>query len=240
MRSCRDLERITFVSLELEHAQIVVALVADEKGWKRRRDEVLEAWADASRLGKALARRVLDPHISATMTGDAASEVDQVVLRVHPVNHQVHRRAPFVAHIAGHLFAGEDARGVHAAGGAARGARAAMGKRVAVRRWLTFEAPPLHHSLEALALAHALHIDVLAGDEVTRGDARANGKHRVLRHSELAHVTLERKVELLEHARLGAIQALALLPTSPELQSEESLFVLELLLHDLHILNLDD
>eukprot|EP00965_Chrysotila_dentata_P073765 2436680-Pleurochrysis_carterae.AAC.1 len=151
----------------------------------------------------------------------------------HPVNHQVHRRAPFVAHIAGHLFAGEDARGVHAAGGAARGARAAMGKRVAVRRWLTFEAPPLHHSLEALALAHALHIDVLAGDEVTRGDARANGKHRVLRHSELAHVTLERKVELLEHARLGAIQALALLPTSPELQSEESLFVLELLLHDL-------
>ena len=134
---------------------------------------------------------VADADPRAPRARHGAAHEHQVAVRVDRVDHQVLRRPPPAAHAARHLLAAHDAaRVLAAAHGAVRAVRLAD----AVRRALAAEVPALHGALEALALGHALDVDLLPLDEVVRPDREAPLQHRVGRDAELGQEARHRPV----------------------------------------------
>src|SRR5262249_48931294 len=82
------------------------------------------------------------------------------------------------------------------------GAEAAMRDRDAVRSAQPAEIPPLHAAGIALADARASHIDILAGDEMRRGDFGADVDERVVGDAELGELRLRLDLRFREMAAL--------------------------------------
>eukprot|EP00200_Dunaliella_tertiolecta_P004791 CAMPEP_0202337656 /NCGR_PEP_ID=MMETSP1126-20121109/253_1 /ASSEMBLY_ACC=CAM_ASM_000457 /TAXON_ID=3047 /ORGANISM="Dunaliella tertiolecta, Strain CCMP1320" /LENGTH=121 /DNA_ID=CAMNT_0048927895 /DNA_START=514 /DNA_END=879 /DNA_ORIENTATION=+ len=99
-------------------------------------------------------------------------DVDEVSVRVHLVNQAVMHGAALVAHVPRHLLALPHFARV---GTAANGTPMPVRQRVAMRRWHTFEVPPLHHTLEAFPLGPAHDIYRLAWDVVCAGHLKPQG-----------------------------------------------------------------
>src|SRR5437588_12825684 len=89
--------------------------------------------------------------------------------------------------MAGHLFALEGLARVLPLSGRTE---ASMRHRDAVGRAQAVEIVPLHPAGEALADAGARHVDILAGEEMRRGDFRADRHKRIFGDTKLGELRL--------------------------------------------------
>ncbi len=99
------------------------------------------------------------------------------------------------------------------------------------------EIVPLHAAGETLADAGAGHVDILAGQEMGRGDLRPDIHQRILGDAEFGQLCLRLDLGLGEMAALRLGHVLDLGIADPELQGGIAVLVLGALCHDLAIVD---
>ena len=104
----------------------------------------------------------------------------------------------------------------------------------------TAEVPALHAAGEALALGTTLDVDQLIGDEVRRGDLRADVDQRILGDAELGDIGLGLDLGLAEVAALRLGDVLRLLGARAELERDIAVAVRLAARDDLHALERQD
>src|SRR5690606_16998197 len=143
-------------------------------------------------------------HVTARRARHRALHGDQAALGVDPDHLEVLRALAHGAHVARHLLARE-----HAARRLALAdrARRAVRQRVAVRGVAHAEVPALDRALEALALGHALDVDLLAHLEDVGLDLAAHleATDLVVGDAELPQATARLHLGLGQVAGLGLV-----------------------------------
>src|SRR4051812_5269385 len=164
---------------------------------------VILGGADAGRVRRGVRagdlHRVLDQQPAALVAGDRALDEEEAALDVGADDLEILLGAVLRAHVPGHLLVLEDAARILALAGRAE---RAVRERHAVGGAKTAEAPALHAARKALALGHALDVDILAGDIMVGGELGADVEESVLRDDELGDPRLRLHLGLAEMAAL--------------------------------------
>src|SRR5215207_6061870 len=169
--------------------------------------------------------------------GNGTLDEDQPALDVGSDHLEVQGRDTLIAHVAGHLLAGEGLARVLALAGGAVGA---MRDRVAVARTMAGEVPALHRARETLADRRAGDVDELPGHEVVRRDACADRDHILLRDAELHDLPLRLDMGDREMAALRTAGVLDLRKTRAELHGSVAVLVRRPVGDNLAVVELED
>src|SRR6476646_4253051 len=169
-------------------------------------------------LRQLLLHRVTHRHPAALGARNRALDKQEAALDVGLHDLEIKRRHAVDTQMTRHLLVLERlARILTAASAADRTVR----DRHAMRGTQAGEIPALHTAGKALADSDAADVDELAGNEVIRGDFRADGNDRVLSHAELGELALWLDLLLAEISAVGLAHVIRAARARTELQHRD-------------------